>query len=101
MLLRAWVFGPLRPRTGYRAVATIANGQAAVVFGSRAAGSPPTARPGPGGGGGRGRDGVGDRGEVADSRAPRPRDRHVEDRDAGRRDAEDAFGAGPDVAAEE
>lgn len=41
-LLRTWVFGPLRPRTGYRAVATIANGQAAVVFGSRAAGSPPT-----------------------------------------------------------
>jgi RNA polymerase sigma-70 factor (ECF subfamily) len=41
-LFRTWVFGPLRPAAGYRAVATIANGQPAVVFGSRAQGSPPT-----------------------------------------------------------
>ncbi len=41
-LFRTWVFGPLRPPAGYRAAATIANGQPAVVFGSRAPGSPPS-----------------------------------------------------------
>ena len=41
-LLRTWVFGPLRPAAGYRVVAATANGQPAVVFGPRGAGSPPT-----------------------------------------------------------
>jgi RNA polymerase sigma-70 factor (ECF subfamily) len=41
-LFRTWVFGPLRPPAGYRAVATVANGQPAMVFGSRETGSPPT-----------------------------------------------------------
>jgi RNA polymerase sigma-70 factor (ECF subfamily) len=41
-LFRTWVFGPLRPAAGYRAVATVANGQPAMVFGSRETGSPPT-----------------------------------------------------------
>jgi len=41
-LFRTWVFGPLRPTAGYRVVATTANGQPAVVFGSRETGSPPS-----------------------------------------------------------
>jgi len=41
VLLRRWIFGALRPAAGYRVIATSANGQPAIVFGSRDAGSRP------------------------------------------------------------
>jgi RNA polymerase sigma-70 factor (ECF subfamily) len=34
--LRAWVFGPLRPPSGYRLIPTRANGQPAALFGPAA-----------------------------------------------------------------
>jgi len=41
-LLRRWVFGPLRPATGYSITPTIANGQPAAIFGGRGESDEPT-----------------------------------------------------------